>query len=65
VAWSFVQEAELLHKWHTDDLTHSSRSARIHLNERIEQLTAPYAQLMERLDEITGIGRQTVQVVLA
>jgi transposase len=36
-----------------------------HLDKRIEQLTAPHAQLIERLDEITGVGRQTAEVVLA
>jgi transposase len=36
-----------------------------HLNEQIEHLTTPYTQLIERLDEVTGIGRQTAEVILA
>jgi len=36
-----------------------------HLNERIEQLTAPSADLIERLDEIPGVGQHTAQVILA
>lgn len=35
------------------------------LEERIQQLTAPQAALIERLDAVTGVGRRTIEVVLA
>jgi transposase len=46
---------------HLDELT-----ARITtLNQRIHDLVAPYATLIERLDAIPGVGRQTAEIVLA
>ena len=46
---------------HVDEL-----NARLqHLHERIETLTAPDAQLIERLDEITGVGKHIAQICLA
>ncbi len=35
------------------------------LDQRIVELTKPHAELMERLDAITGVGPRTVEVVLA
>lgn len=46
---------------HLDELTVRI----VTLNQRIADLTAPYANLVERLDAITGVGVQTAQVVLA
>jgi transposase len=37
----------------------------LQLDQRIEQLTAPQAELIERLDAIPGIGQRTAQVLLA
>lgn len=35
------------------------------LNARIEELTAPYASILERLDAIPGVGLHTAEIVLA
>lgn len=35
------------------------------LNQRISQLVAPYATIIERLDEIVGVGRVTAEIILA
>lgn len=35
------------------------------LDQRIAELTEPHADLMERLDAITGVGPRTVEVILA
>lgn len=35
------------------------------LNQRIEQQTAPHAELITRLDEIPGVGQHTAQILLA
>ena len=36
-----------------------------HLNERIDQLTAPQAELIARLDAIPGVGEHTAEILLA
>lgn len=46
---------------HIDHL--NGRIAR--LDERITQLVAPHQSLIERLDEITGVGEQTAEIILA
>lgn len=35
------------------------------LNQRIVELTQPYASIIQRLDEVTGIGQRTAEIVLA
>jgi transposase len=35
------------------------------LDRKLEQLIAPFAQAVERLDEITGVGRTAAQLILA
>jgi len=46
---------------HMDDLNQQLG----HLNERIEQQTAPHEALIARLDEIPGVGRHTAEILLA
>jgi len=46
---------------HVDELNGRITS----LNQAIAHLVAPYESIIERLDEITGVGRRTVEIVLA
>lgn len=46
---------------HVDELNQRIDS----LNRQITQLTTPYAGLIERLDEIVGVGPRTAEIILA
>jgi len=46
---------------HIDELNQRIES----LNVRIAVLSAPHADLIERLDEITGVGKKTAEIILA
>ena len=46
---------------HIDELTQRLQL----LNERIEDLTKPQSELVERLDAIPGVGQRTAEVILA
>jgi transposase len=56
------------HRWllrmHLDQVEHFSKVI-AELDEKIEVLTRPFAELIERLDEIPGINRRIAEIIIA